>query len=155
MDINKITTIGQDNFDILTDLFFNMAVPVLKVFDYRLKRYINSLNIKLIDTDNEKIVLVATVVYKHIKTKYIHSIDHTIELKFSELKSLFKNISDVYDTIAVELYYMISLLQKTKCNVHCSRCVKKECSRGLILERYVHKQKYTYVKKGKPNDIQE
>jgi hypothetical protein len=149
MDINKFTAIQQGNFDLLAALFFNISEPVLKVFDCRLKRYINSLSISLVDIDNEKITLSATVVYKHIKTKYIHSIDHLIELKFSDFSSLFKNILDVYDTIAVELYYFINLLQKTKCKVHCSRCIKKECSRGLILERYVHKQKYTYVKKGK------
>jgi hypothetical protein len=148
MDVSKLNTLSQENFDLINNLFFNLSAPILKVFDYRLRRYINSLSMSLVDIDDEKIVLLATVVYKHIKTKYVHSIDHSIELKFSDFSSLFKNILDVYDTIAVELYYFIDLLQKTKCKVHCSRCIKKECSRGLILERYVHPQKYTYVKKG-------
>ena len=131
----------ENNINIFKNLFFNLTGPVYDKINIRMKRFINTLDIKVDEINKDDILIRVTINWKHKKTKYVHEIVHDIKIEYKDFDAICKDLNTLYSMIATEIFYMIDLLQNTKCKVHCSRCIKKECSRGKIIERYVHKFK--------------
>lgn len=131
--------IDYNKFNILNNLFFDLSEPVFNIFNIRMKRYIKNMTIRVTEVNSEELVITAIITWRHKKTQYVHELTHEIIIKYNDIPISCKTISTCYQMIALELYYIINLLQNTKCKVHCSKCIKKECSRGKIIERYVHK----------------
>ena len=141
MIFEDIKNLEEQKFNIFKNLFFDFSGPVYDKINIRMKKYIINFSTKIESIDNSCILIRVVVIWRHRRTKYVHEIKHDIGISYNDFNDICKDLNTLFTMIATEMFYLIELLQNTKCKVHCSRCIKKECSRGTILERYVHKFK--------------